>query len=81
MLRPLRMKGTEGTGPVLGLVRHLLAWDEEARGEPGEKPGEKKEAKVSSPCWPRGLYIVTHNDLREPAYNLYVCHGGPVCMF
>lgn len=65
----------------LGLIRRLLAWDEEAGGDRRFTLEEMKEAKVQSPRWPLSLYIVTQIDLREPAYNLNVCQRGPFCMF
>lgn len=54
----------------LGLIRGLLAWDEEAGGDWQFTPEEMKEPKVPSPCWPLTLYIVTHSDLIEPANSL-----------
>lgn len=53
------------------------ASDEEAGGGWRFTLEEMKETKVPIPRWPLSLYIVTQNDLREPAYNLYVCQRAP----
>lgn len=55
-------KGNRGHWSCFGSHQALLAWDEEAWGDRCFNPEEKKEAKVSSPCWPWGLYTVTHKE-------------------